>query len=43
MRTAVAQNQKIEIKDVPCPELKDFNNKGAIVKVLGADYAVLIL
>ena len=35
MRTAVAQNQKIEIKDVPCPELKDFNNKGAIVKVLG--------
>lgn len=35
MRTAVAQNQKIEIKDVKIPELKDYNNKGAIVKVLG--------
>ncbi len=35
MRTAVAQNQKITIQDRPHPQLCDFNNKGAIVKVLG--------
>ncbi len=35
MRTAVAENQKITIQDRPQPKLSDFENKGAIVKVLG--------
>lgn len=35
MRTAVAENQKISIQDRPQPQLSDFNNEGAIVKVLG--------
>lgn len=35
MRTAFAQNQKIEIRDTQRPELKDYNDKGAIIKVLG--------
>lgn len=35
MRTAVAENQKITIQDRPQPKLSDFENKGAIVKILG--------
>lgn len=35
MKTAVSENQKISIQDRPQPELSDFNNEGAIVKVLG--------
>lgn len=35
MRVAVAENQKITIKDKRRPELSDFGNVGAIVKVLG--------
>lgn len=35
MRTAVAENQKISIQDRPQPQLCDFNNEGAIIKVLG--------
>ena len=35
MRAAVAENQKIYIEDVKKPELSDYDNKGAIVKVLG--------
>ena len=35
MKTAVAENQKISIQDRPQPALSDFNNEGAIVKVLG--------
>lgn len=35
MRTAVAENQKISIQERPQPQLSDFGNYGAIVKVLG--------
>lgn len=35
MKTAVAENQKISIQERPAPQLSDFGNKGAIVKVLG--------
>ena len=35
MKTAIAENQKIFIQDRPQPKLEDYDNKGAIVKVLG--------
>lgn len=35
MKTAVAENQKISIQESPRPDLREFNNEGAIVKVLG--------
>lgn len=35
MRTAVSENQKISIQETPEPKLSDYNNTGAIVKVLG--------
>lgn len=35
MRTAVAENQKISIQDKLQPQLSDYDNEGAIVKVLG--------
>ncbi len=35
MKTAIAENQKIFIQDRPQPNLEDYDNKGAIVKVLG--------
>lgn len=35
MKTAVSENQKISIQDRPAPQLSDFNNTGAIIKVLG--------
>ncbi len=35
MRTAVSVNQKIIIQERPEPKLSDYNNEGAIVKVLG--------
>lgn len=35
MKAAIAENQKISIQDMPQPQLSDYNNEGAIVKVLG--------
>lgn len=35
MKTAVSENQKIFIREIPEPKLSDYNNTGAIVKVLG--------
>ena len=35
MRTAVSVNQKIIIQEKPEPKLSDYNNEGAIIKVLG--------
>lgn len=35
MKTAVAENQKISIQERPQPQLSDYGNKGAIIKVLG--------
>lgn len=35
MKTAVSENQKILFKDVEVPTLNDYDNVGAIVKVLG--------
>ena len=35
MKAAIAENQKISIQDMPQPQLSEYNNEGAIVKVLG--------
>ena len=35
MKVAISENQKISIVDKSQPTLSDFNNEGAIVKVLG--------
>ena len=35
MKAAIAENQKISIQDMLQPQLSDYNNEGAIVKVLG--------
>ena len=35
MKTAVAENQKISIQERPKPTLSEYNNEGAIIKVLG--------
>lgn len=35
MKTAIAENQKIVIEDREIPKLSDYNNEGAIVRVLG--------